>query len=315
MTSLPPLGSWIRPSTIRDRPIPLPDFADQEPAATQSEERAAAVEVRILGPVEISGAAPFRTNKTIELVVYLALHRAGVDTDTLLEALWPKQPPRPARLYTEASRARKALGAAPDGIPFLPDAELGRYRLSEQAALDYEQFSAHLAASRREPAQVEQHLRDALTLVRGVPLSCTATEYAWAYQHALPIAQEIVDAAHQLAQLYLDQRATTTHMRRRTGPRRRPPRRDPHPRPHGGRRRDRQHRPRPRVDEPATPPTRRRRRQQRRRRLAPPRHHQHLRAPHAAITARLSSDAERPRHLPTAMQGRKRWFLLWDSWT
>lgn len=82
-----------------DRPIPLPELDAGEPAAaTESAQLPAAVEVRILGPVEIAGAGPFETNKTIELVVYLAMHRTGVNTDTLLEALWPNQPPRTARL-------------------------------------------------------------------------------------------------------------------------------------------------------------------------------------------------------------------------
>lgn len=248
-----------------DLPIPLPELPDEEPPATQPA-KWPAVEVRILGPVEIAGAESFKTNKTIELIVYLAMHRAGVDTDTLLEALWPDQSPRAARLYTEASRARKALGTAHDSPPYLPDAELGRYRLSEQVALDYDQFTAHAAAARGDPQQAEQHLRDALTLVRGVPLSLTATEYAWAHEHALRIAQEIADTAHRLAKLYLgQQRYEDAGVGRRTGPRRRSPRRDSHPRPHGGRCRDRQHRPRARHHDPPTPPTRRRRRQQRRR--------------------------------------------------
>ncbi len=40
-------------------------------------------------------------------------------------------------------------------------------------------------------------------LVRGVPLSATATEYAWATNELYALAQEVVDAAHDLAQLCL----------------------------------------------------------------------------------------------------------------
>jgi two-component SAPR family response regulator len=41
-------------------------------------------------------------------------------------------------------------------------------------------------------------------LVRGVPLSATATEYAWATNEVYSLAQEVVDAAHDLAQLSLE---------------------------------------------------------------------------------------------------------------
>lgn len=161
-------------------------------------------EVRVLGPVEIVGAVePFRTNKTIELIAYLALHRSGATADTILEALWPNQEPRPARLYTEASRARKALGVAPDGSPHLPDAELGRYRLADSVALDYDRFKAAMAAARHDPDSAIEHLRRALLPVRGMPLSATTTEYAWATNEFYALAQEVVDAAHDLAHMCL----------------------------------------------------------------------------------------------------------------
>jgi len=188
------------PTTIDLDEVPAPgtdvsEASDDEPTT----------EVRVLGPVEIVGTVePFRTNKTIELIVYLALHRSGADADTLLEALWPDQEPRPARVYTEASRARKSLGTAPDGSPHFPDAELGRYRLAKSVALDYERFAAAVTAARRDPTQAMDHLRRALMLVRGVPMSATVTEYAWATNEVYGLAQEVVDTAHDLARLYFE---------------------------------------------------------------------------------------------------------------
>lgn len=106
-------------------------------------------------------------------------------------------------MKTEASRARKALGAAPDGSPHFPDAELGRYRLADSVSLDHDRFKTALAAARRAPDSAIEHLRRALLLIRGVPLSATATEYAWAANELYALAQEVVDAAHDLAQLSL----------------------------------------------------------------------------------------------------------------
>lgn len=189
-----------------DRPVPIPPLPDDEEIVLQPEPQTAeqtGITVRILGKVDIDGAGPFPTQKTMELVVHLAMNRDGADADTLLEALLPGQPPKPARLYTEASRARRALGTAPDGTPYLPSAEMGIYRLSKAVALDYEEFQGHVARARRQPDDAATHLRAALTLVRGRPLSNTATEYAWSIHDSYRIAQEIADAAHDLAQLLL----------------------------------------------------------------------------------------------------------------
>ena len=179
-------------------PEPEPDIAE---ASTEEP----TTEVRVLGPVEIVGTVePFRTNKTMELIVYLALHRSGAGADTLLEALWPGQEPRRARLYTEASRARKSLGTASDGTPHFPDAELGRYGLADSVALDHERFTVAVTAARRDRTNAIDHLQRALMLVRGVPLSATASEYAWATNELYSLAQEVVDAAHDLARLCLE---------------------------------------------------------------------------------------------------------------
>lgn len=60
-----------------------------------------------------------------------------------------------------------------------------------------------MASARRHPDSAIEYLRQAVLLVRGVPLSATATEYAWATNELYALAQEVVDAAHDLAQLCL----------------------------------------------------------------------------------------------------------------
>lgn len=189
-----------------DRPVPIPPPPDEDLVVLDEAPEAPTPQptVRILGKVDVTGVGSFSANKTMELVVYLAMNREGSNADTILEALWPGQPPKPASLYTEAWRARKVLGAAPDGTPYLPDAELGIYRLSEGVALDYEEFQSHVAKARQQPDDAATHLRAALDLVRGQPLTKTATEYAWAMHDSYRIAQEIADAAHELAQLLLE---------------------------------------------------------------------------------------------------------------
>ena len=172
---------------------PTPELAD------------AAVEVRVLGPVEVAGAADFVTAKAEELVVYLALHRNAVDIDTLHEVLWPGQAPSAGRLHTTVYRARQALGEAPNATPYLPKANQGRYRLSSEVGSDLARFHEHLSRARSDPAHPAQELRAALELVRGQPLSATSADYAWATNEVHAIEQDISDAAHRLAELYLEQ--------------------------------------------------------------------------------------------------------------
>lgn len=163
------------------------------------------LEVCILGPVAVNGAERFPTAKAEELVVYLATHRHGADADSMMEALWPGQPPNPSRLHTEVWRARQALGNAPDGNPYLPRVDRGRYRLSPDVRLDYERFRTLVARGRKEPDQALHALRSALELVRGRPFSGTSSEYVWTSHDLHVIEQEIGDVAHELAEMYLEQ--------------------------------------------------------------------------------------------------------------
>jgi DNA-binding SARP family transcriptional activator/nucleoid-associated protein YgaU len=162
------------------------------------------IEVRVLGPVEIAGASDFESAKAEELVVYLALHRDPVDHDTLQEALWPGQTPNVGRLHTTVWRARQALGDDPEGKPYLPKAKQGRYRLSPTVTCDLDRFHAHIRRARTDPAVDVAELRSALELVRGRPLSATSGEYSWAINDVHALEQDVSDAAHQLAQLYLE---------------------------------------------------------------------------------------------------------------
>ncbi len=162
------------------------------------------IEVKILGPVEVKGAVDLTSSKAEELIVYLATHRKGTTADRLQEALWPDEEPSPGRLHTTVWRARQSLGEGRDGNPLLPKLDKGRYALSPDVGLDYERFRAHVARARVAPSSALDELRAALELVRGEPYSGTAGEYTWASFEVHAIAQAIGDAAHWLAQLYLD---------------------------------------------------------------------------------------------------------------
>jgi len=130
------------------------------------------VNVAVLGPVRISGAAlPFSRAAARELVVYLALHRQAVRTEIWAEALWPTRPVSSSTLHSAASDARRSLGRASDGSEHLPRGGR-RLQLGAFVDTDVERFAR--LASGSDPTE----WCAALELIRG-PLFDDLTLSDW----------------------------------------------------------------------------------------------------------------------------------------
>jgi hypothetical protein len=130
---------------------PYDQMPPPPPAAIAKTDEAAtppAVEVGVLGRVEVRGVPKIERAKSIELIVYLALHRHGVDGEQLWEALWPDKPINRGTLHTTVTAARTGLGRAPDGSRYLPNAGDGLYQLSPAVSLDWDRFRALAAPAR-----------------------------------------------------------------------------------------------------------------------------------------------------------------------
>ncbi len=147
-----PIGAEdSRPTTIDQV-----DQADQAPGI-------ATVEVAVLGPIEIRGAArEFTRAWARELVVYLAMHPNGASNESWATALWPDRVMAPSSLHSTASVARRALGQTRDGQDHLPRSH-GRLQLSSSVTTDWDRFVRQ--ADSPDPAQ----WRLALDLIRGRP--------------------------------------------------------------------------------------------------------------------------------------------------
>ncbi len=121
------------------------------------------VVVRVLGPVEIKGAArQFTRAWAIELIVYLAMHPGGVSNEQWATALWPDKAMAPASLHSTASAARRSLGMSVSGDDHLPRSR-GRLALGPHVQSDWATFVDLSRSSRPDD------WRTALTLVRGRP--------------------------------------------------------------------------------------------------------------------------------------------------
>ncbi len=155
------------------------------------------VEVAVLGPVEVRGAAsPFRRAASLDLVVYLALHRRSVSHAEWALALWPERTVSASTLYSTASDLRRALGSGSDGVPHLNRG--GALRLRATVRTDVE-LLGRLARS----ADPEEAIR-ALALVRG-PVLTGLRRADWAVFDGTKagLQSEVVRAAAGVADVLL----------------------------------------------------------------------------------------------------------------
>lgn len=188
----------------------LPQPADLEISTPVLEPLSTEVEVRVIGTVDVHGAAqPFTSRRALDLVAYLAFHPEGADRDQLRAHLWPPDdPPSESTLANTVSRARKALGVDDDGKPYLPRVTpKGIYRLRPEVGTDVARFEALVSAARRDDGeQGRQHLESALELVRGTPFTGgTGDMYRWADFGLRTQIDCMVDtAAHELAKRCLE---------------------------------------------------------------------------------------------------------------
>jgi DNA-binding SARP family transcriptional activator len=158
------------------------------------------VEIAVLGPVEIRGAAAsFCRSSAKELVVYLAFHREGVRNDVWATALWADRSVAPSTLHSTASVARRALGRASNGVDHLPRTGR-RLQLQDTVRTDVERFAQ--AATDPDPGR----WKEALGLVRGRPFDglCLAD---WAVLEGMQAGVEslVVGTALRGAEYFLRQ--------------------------------------------------------------------------------------------------------------
>ncbi|MGZ4736238.1 MAG: BTAD domain-containing putative transcriptional regulator [Acidimicrobiia bacterium] len=182
------------PSTIVVEPLVDPPFD---------------LEVRVLGPVEVTGAAqPFARHRHLEITVYLAMHPEGVSDERLKTALWPDQAPKTATFNTAISTTRSHLGRDANGDPHFTHfaAANRRYRLGGRATSDYARFATRVEHARRAGTEdAIADLRSALDLVRGQPFAeVHGFEWAWSEGFVANIETAVANVAHDLAQRYLE---------------------------------------------------------------------------------------------------------------
>lgn len=167
------------------------------------------IEVRVLGPVEVVGAAAFSSLKAVDVIAYLAFHRSGADADQIKSWVWPPfEPPSNKAFANVLSRARRGIGLTDDGQPLLSRAGSDRlYRLESVVQTDFERFEqlVGVADTADDESDKLAALQEALGLIRGVPFSGgAASTFAWADNGIRARVEFVVDeTAHRAADVAL----------------------------------------------------------------------------------------------------------------
>lgn len=189
----------LPPSSMSE---PVPDI-DAQPADIADIETLGP-EIRVLGPIEITGATgPVDQNKRttlLELAAYLALN-PGTSGDTVSEVLGAERPWAANTRNSNVSRLRKWLGKDAAGNDFVAIMGMDDYRLGDAVRTDWQRFNRYL--ERGLATQSTDDLERALRLVRGAPFSGRQRKrYVWADRLGTQMREAIVDAAHALASAY-----------------------------------------------------------------------------------------------------------------
>ena len=158
----------------------------------------------LLGDPDLIGAAgdvPGRAvGQCLEYCAWL-LENPGSTPTAMTRALLIAETTR----RSNTSRLRSWLGAAPDGVQYLPDAYSGRVSLDPRVSSDWEQFRTMLSGGVNLSSDAA--LVAALRLVRGEPLGSFEFQWGWAHQLRSDMVSMVVDAASVLADRALERSA------------------------------------------------------------------------------------------------------------
>ncbi len=182
-----------------------------EPVPAQSEDAAALVRLRVLGPVTvITDAGPIATGMrsgSYTVLAVLAAHPAGRTLDQLAAALHPDVDPAAAvkRVRTDITSARRVLRAATghdEPMFIVYDPATGRYQLDPQTVtVDLWQMLTAIdqATSSDDEATTLAALRRATELYAGD--FAEGHDHAWATDYATSYRHQILTAYARIAEI------------------------------------------------------------------------------------------------------------------
>ncbi|MFJ6636738.1 hypothetical protein ACIQMR_36060 [Streptomyces sp. NPDC091376] len=158
-----------------------------------------APEIRVLGPVDVTGVANTGHGPRMAQLAALLFFRPGRNADVLCSDMDPVSPWSSSTLNARMQGLRRSLMNDPAGNPYVPRRSSGDdpYRLSLGVRCDWTRFLQLVErALPLGPAGLTD-LERALTLVRGRPFGGKPLPWAEPYQQEM--VTRIIDVAHTIA--------------------------------------------------------------------------------------------------------------------
>ncbi|WP_442803076.1 LysM peptidoglycan-binding domain-containing protein [Streptomyces pseudogriseolus] len=158
-----------------------------------------APEIRVLGPIEVTGVAGTGHGPRLAQLATLLFFRPGRSSETLCADMDPANPWHLNTLNARMQGLRRSLGNDPDGNPYVPRRKTGQdpYCLSPAVRCDWTRFLQLVEhALPTGPAGLPD-LEKALSLVRGRPFGGAPLPWAEPYQQEM--TTRIIDVAHTVA--------------------------------------------------------------------------------------------------------------------
>jgi DNA-binding SARP family transcriptional activator len=199
------------PAPPRDQAVPTPSRGRPQPADPTAEATTTGprVLIRVLGRPTIANDSPPKhalRPRARELMVYLAVHRSGVNLPDLKEAFWPDATNRRAgeRLQTEVTDLRGRIRDVYGKRDIEPVVNTGgRYHLNpEVVEVDWWTVQDALAAATTDATRRRDQLRRAVHAFGG-PLS-EGSAYDWLPEVEERVRRQGIIAHTQLAELLAD---------------------------------------------------------------------------------------------------------------
>ncbi|TVZ84787.1 LysM peptidoglycan-binding domain-containing protein [Streptomyces sp. BK340] len=175
----------------------------EEPAGPEAKECEGqglhAPEIRVLGPVEVTGVDSTGHGPRMAQLAALLYFRPGRSADVLCADMDPLSPWSTSTLNARMQGLRSSLGSDSSGSLYVPRRKAGEdpYRLAPGVRCDWTRF-LHLVerALPLGPSGLTD-LEKALTLVRGKPFG--GRPLPWAEPHQQEMITRIIDVAHTVA--------------------------------------------------------------------------------------------------------------------
>ncbi|MET8956087.1 hypothetical protein [Streptomyces sp. NPDC004533] len=180
-----------------------PGGALEESAVPEGEECEAqglhAPEIRVLGPVEVTGVDSTGHGPRMAQLAALLYFRPGRSADVLCADMDPVSPWSTSTLNARMQGLRSSLGSDPAGNLYVPRRKAGEdpYRLAPGVHCDWSRFLQLVERALPLGPSGLTDLEKALALVRGKPFG--GRPLPWAEPYAQEMITRIIDVAHTVA--------------------------------------------------------------------------------------------------------------------